>query len=156
MKIFFTFSLVPVFICLFSFNGFSQWSTNPAVNNVICNLSGEQAIPKIATCANGDTYVGYFSNESGNYDVRLQRLDALGNILWAPNGILISSNPQETWLTDWDMTCDAADHAILAFNDIRTGNTTWWPIASPLREILYGVPTASCCRTVRPSTFHQK
>ncbi len=123
MKIFFTFSLVPVFICLFSFNGFSQWSTNPAVNNVICNLSGEQAIPKIATCANGDTYVGYFSNESGNYDVRLQRLDALGNILWAPNGILISSNPQETWLTDWDMTCDAADHAILAFNDIRTGNT---------------------------------
>ena len=109
--------------CLLSISGFSQWSTNPAVNNAICNLAGEQAIPKIATCANGDTYIGYFSNETGNYDVRLQRLDALGNILWAPNGILISSHSQETWLTDWDMTCDVANHAILAFNDIRTGNT---------------------------------
>lgn len=105
------------------FDSEAQWSTNPAMNNVICNLSGEQAIPKIATCPNGDTYIGYFSNEAGNYNVRLQRLDAQGNILWAPNGILISSHPQETWLTDWDMTCDASNHAILAFNDIRTGNT---------------------------------
>ena len=117
---------LPVMLLLFlltSLNGFSQWSTNPAVNNTICGLSGEEAIPKIATCPNGDTYIGYFSNESGNYNVRLQRLDALGNILWVPNGILISTHSQETWLTDWDMTCDGANHAILAFNDIRTGNT---------------------------------
>ena len=119
----------PILILLFlglllsEITGFAQWSTNPAVNNAICTLSGEQAIPKVATCPNGDTYIGFFSNEAGNYNVRLQRLDALGNILWAPNGILISANPQETWLTDWDMTCDAANHAILAFNDIRTGNT---------------------------------
>ncbi|MFZ4522355.1 MAG: hypothetical protein ACOYNC_11660 [Bacteroidales bacterium] len=123
MKTLKSFFLLLVSFCLLSLHGVSQWSTNPAVNNVICSLSGEQAIPKIATCSNGDTYIGYFSNEGGNYNVRLQRLDALGNILWAPNGILISSNPQETWLTDWDMTCDAANHAILAFNDIRTGNT---------------------------------
>jgi hypothetical protein len=103
---------------------FAQWSTNPAVNNQICGLSGEQAIPKIATCANGDTYIGYFSNESGNYDVRLQRLDAQGNILWASDGILISANPQNTWLTDWDMTCDNDNHCILAFNDIRSSGNT--------------------------------
>lgn len=101
----------------------AQWSTNPAVNNAICTLGGEQAIPKIATCSNGDTYIGYFSNESGNYNVRLQRLNAAGNIQWAADGILISNHPQETWLTDWDMTCDGANHAILVFNDIRTGNT---------------------------------
>lgn len=101
----------------------AQWSTNPAVNNIICNLAGEQAIPKIATCTNGDSYIGYFSSESGNYNVRLQRLDALGNILWTAGGILISAHSQETWLTDWDMTCDAANHAILAFNDIRAGGT---------------------------------
>jgi len=101
----------------------AQWSTDPAVNNNICNLDGEQVIPKIATCPNGDTYIGFFSSEGGNYNVRLQRLDVQGNILWAQNGILISDNTQETWLTDWDMTCDAANHAILAFNDIRSGNT---------------------------------
>ncbi len=115
--------LFAVACCLLPVASFSQWSTNPAVNNAICTLTGEQAIPKIATCSNGDTYIGYFSNESGNYNVRLQRLDAAGNTLWASNGILISGHPQETWLTDWDMTCDGSNHAILVFNDIRTGNT---------------------------------
>ncbi|MBM3405135.1 MAG: T9SS type A sorting domain-containing protein [Bacteroidetes bacterium] len=102
----------------------AQWSTNPAVNNIICNLAGEQAIPKVAVCANGDTYFGYFSSEGGNYNVRLQKLDVQGNILWVANGILISNHPQNTWLTDWDMTCDASNHAILAFNDIRSGGNT--------------------------------
>jgi hypothetical protein len=98
-----------------------QWSTNPATNNPISTATGEQAIPKIATCPNGDSYIGFFSFESGNYNVRLQRLDAQGNILWENNGILISSHPQMTWLTDWDMTADNANHAILAFQDIRNG-----------------------------------
>ncbi len=100
-----------------------QWSTSAAVNNAICTLSGEQAIPKVAVCPNGDTYIGYFSNESGNYNVRLQRLDMAGNTMWAADGILVSGHPQETWLTDWDMCADPANHAILVFNDIRTGNT---------------------------------
>jgi hypothetical protein len=115
-------SLMFLFLMV-AFTSNAQWSTNPAINNIICNLSGEQAIPKVATCLNGDTYIGYFSSEGGNYNVRLQRLDVQGNLLWAANGILISNNPQETWLTDWDMTCDNANHAILVFNDIRTGNT---------------------------------
>ena len=89
----------------------AQWSNNPAINNAICTLPGEDAIPKIATCPNGDTYIGYFASESGNYNVRLQRLDQLGNQLWAANGILISAHPQETWLTDWDMTCDEIGRA---------------------------------------------
>lgn len=116
-------NLALLLYAMLPFTLIAQWSTNPAVNNVICNLSGEQAIPKVATCANGDTYVGYFSNEGGNYDVRLQRLDVQGNLMWAANGIMISSHPQQTWLTDWDMTCDIANHCILAFNDIRTGNS---------------------------------
>ena len=97
----------------------SQWSTNPAVNNPINTMAGEQAIPKVATCPNGDTYIAFFSNESGNYNVRMQRLDAQGNELWETNGIMISDNPQMSWLTDWDMTVDNANHAILTFQDVR-------------------------------------
>ncbi|HNY01057.1 MAG TPA: carboxypeptidase-like regulatory domain-containing protein [Bacteroidales bacterium] len=123
MKNFILLLFIPVACCLLPVASFPQWSSNPAVNNAICTLSGEQAIPKVATCANGDTYIGYFSSESGNYNVRLQRLDAAGNALWAADGILISSKPQDSWLTDWDMTCDGSNHAILVFNDIRTGNT---------------------------------
>ncbi len=97
----------------------AQWSSDPAQNNAICDLTGEQAIPKVVTGPTGDTYFGWFSNDSSNYDVRLQRLDSQGNELWDHNGILISGHPAMTWLTDWDMTVDADNHAILTFQDIR-------------------------------------
>jgi len=83
-------------------------------------LSGEEAIPKIATCSNGDTYIASFSN-NGNYNVRMQRLNAQGIPQWADDGILISDNPQDSWLTDWDICADNANHAILVFPDIRNG-----------------------------------
>ncbi len=97
----------------------AQWSNDSALNNAICDLNGEQAIPKVVTGPTGDTYIGFFSNDSGNYDVRLQRLDSQGNEIWDHNGILISDNPAMSWLTDWDMTVDADNHAILVFQDIR-------------------------------------
>lgn len=111
--------LIMVFPLILPFLASAQWSTDPGVNNPINITAGEQAIPKIATCPNGDTYIGFFSMESGNYNVRLQRLDAIGNPLWTTGGILISSHPQMTWLTDWDMAADDDNHCILAFQDIR-------------------------------------
>ncbi|MBS4056348.1 MAG: carboxypeptidase regulatory-like domain-containing protein [Bacteroidales bacterium] len=99
----------------------AQWSTDPNVNNIICSLGGEQAIPKIVTCPNGDTYIGYFSNEGGNYNIRLQRLNNQGVAMWAADGLLISNNQSDTWLTDWDMTCDNTSYAILTWQDIRNG-----------------------------------
>ncbi len=110
-----------------------QWSSNPAVNNGINTAAGEQAIPKVVTGPDSYTYIGFFSNEGGNYNVRLQRLDPQGNPQWASGGILVSSHPQMTWLTDWDMTVDNANHAILAFQDIRNGgnnNVVVYRIAS--------------------------
>jgi hypothetical protein len=113
--------LLPLLVAFIPLVSLSQWSTDPAVNNPINILSGEQAIPKIATCPNGDTYIASFSSESGNYNVRMQRLNAQGVPQWTTNGILISDNPQDSWLTDWDMTADNANHAILVFPDIRNG-----------------------------------
>ncbi len=114
--IFFVLMMAIVFSALFA-----QWSNDPAQNNAICDLAGEQAIPKVVNGPTGNTYIGFFSNDSGNYDVRLQRLDFSGNELWDHNGILISDNPAMSWLTDWDMTVDADNHAILIFQDIRNG-----------------------------------
>ena len=118
----------------------SQWSDDPAQNNAICDLGGEQAIPKVATSPTGDTYVGWFSNDSGNYDVRLQRLDSQGNEIWDHNGILISDNPAMSWLTDWDMTVDQDNHAILTFQDIRNqGNNNIYAYRiSPEGDFVWG------------------
>jgi hypothetical protein len=116
-----------------------QWSDNPAINNAIALLTGEQAIPKIATCPNGDTYIGFFSNETGNYNVKLQRLDSQGNPLWADNGILISSHSSMTWLTDWDMAADISNHCILTWQDIRNGNNNTYAYRiSPEGNFVWG------------------
>jgi len=110
-----------VFFLMFPLLAVSQWSTDPGINNPIITLTGEQAISKIATCPNGDSYIASFSSEGGNYNVRMQRLDPQGNEVWETNGMLISNHPQMSWLTDWDMTADNSNHAILTFQDIRNG-----------------------------------
>lgn len=97
----------------------AQWSDDPSVNNPICTLNGEQNVPKAVPCPDGSVYVSWFSNDSGNYDVRLQRLDSQGNLLWQQDGIVVSDHPQMTWLTDWDLVTDMQGNAILAFQDVR-------------------------------------
>jgi len=126
-----------LFFC--SISVFAQWSTDPTENNPIGLASGEEAIPKVATSESGTTYIAWFSNESGNYNVRLQKLDVFGNILWDSTGLLVSAHPAMTWLTDWDMTIDHEDHAILTFQDIRNGdNDVFAYRISPDGDFLYG------------------
>ena len=98
---------------------FAQWSTDPNVNLMICDLNGEQALAKIAMTSDGGCYISWFDTRSGAYNVYLQRLDPLGYKMWAPDGLLISNNPQDTWLTDYDLICDQNDNAVLVFSDIR-------------------------------------
>ncbi len=124
---------------LFSFQLMAQWATDAAENTAINLAPGEQAIPKVATSENGTTYVSWFSSEGGNYNVRLQKLDVLGDKLWADDALLISDNEAMSWLTDWDMAIDQDDHAILVFQDIRTGpNNIYAYRISPGGEFVWG------------------
>ena len=101
----------------------AQWSSNPAVNLTVCDTTGEQALAKIGSTSDGGCYISWFDNRSGSYAVYLQRLDPLGNKLWAPNGLLISNNPQSSSLVDYDLMVDADDNAVLVFTDTRnSGN----------------------------------
>jgi hypothetical protein len=100
---------------------FGQWPTSPDTNLVICDRTGEQTLPKVRTTPDGGCYISWYDNSSGNYDMYLQRLDMNGVPQWPANGLLISNHPQETWITDYDMTVDSEGTAVLAFNDIRDG-----------------------------------
>jgi hypothetical protein len=114
--------ILPAMIMAISANiAFAQWPPYPDSNLVICDRSGEQTIPKIAASSDGGCYVSWYDHSSGNYDVYMQRLDGNGNIQWAEGGLLISNNPQDTWLTDYDLVVDQNDYAIVVFNDIRAG-----------------------------------
>lgn len=133
----FNLSFILIFVILTT--TFAQWSSNPNENTALSLASGEQAIPKIATSDNGTSYVSWFSNEEGNYNVRLQKLDVYGNFQWDSVGLLISNHPAMTWLTDWDMTIDQDEYAILTFQDIRNGNNDVFAYRiSPDGEFVWG------------------
>jgi hypothetical protein len=118
---------------------FAQWSNEPNQNTAIAIATGEQVIPKVAVHPDGTTYVCWFSQEAGNYNVRLQKLDIFGNKLWADAGMLISNNPSMSWLTDWDMTVDHSGYAVLVFQDIRTGSNNIYAYRiSPEGEFVWG------------------
>ncbi len=128
-------------ICFTAFvNSYSQWTNDAANNSVISNASGDQATPKIATTSDGGSYVTWFDNRGGTYAVYLQKFDKHGVALFAANGLLISNNPQNTSLQDFNIDVDASDNAVIVFTDRRNG-TPLNPFAyliSPSGVFLWG------------------
>jgi hypothetical protein len=72
------FIIVLLFISLLLF---PEWSDDPAFNNNISELIGDQTIPKTAQNPDGSCYIGWWSNDTGNYNMQLQYLDPAGNIV---------------------------------------------------------------------------
>jgi hypothetical protein len=101
----------------------AQWSADPMQNLGIAVADGDQALPKIEATSDGGCYISWFDNRSGSYCVYMQRLNALGEAQWAPNGMLISDHPQMSWLVDYDMTVDQNDNAVVVFSDMRNGTS---------------------------------
>jgi hypothetical protein len=111
--------LIVLLLFCFSSNSFAQWSSDPSVNLQICDVTGDQALPKVASTSDDGCYISWFDNRNGSYAVYLQRLDHLGNKLWDPNGLLISNNPQSSSLVDWAISTDDQNNAIVTFTDTR-------------------------------------
>ena len=59
---------------------------------MICDVTGEQVLPKISLTSDGGCYIAWFDTRTGNYNVYLQRLDPAGNKMFATDGLLISDN----------------------------------------------------------------
>lgn len=111
-----------LFLTLFVSSSYSQWSVDPNTNLPVCVQSGDQPLPKVAVTSDGGCYISWFDHRGSNYDMYLQRLNANGVPQFAANGILISNNPQNTSLVDYDMITDDSNNAIIAFTDIRGGS----------------------------------
>jgi hypothetical protein len=119
----------------------AQWPDDPAVNLAIADRPAEQVVPKIASTSDGGCYVCWFDLASGNYDVYLQHLDNQGNEVWEHNGILVSDNPQNSSLVDWDLIADSQDNAVIVFTDARNGSDldVYAYKVSPAGDQLWGV-----------------
>ncbi len=117
------FALTMLLICGFSIKSNAQWSSDPAANLQVCDVTGDQALPKIASTTDGGCYIAWFDNRNGSYAVYLQRLDALGNKLWTSDGMLISDNTQSSSLVDWAIASDNHNNAIVTFTDTRDNDS---------------------------------
>jgi len=100
----------------------AQWPDDASANLSIADLSGSQVQAKLRVAPDGGAYVSWFDNNSGGYDVTLQRLDAEGNELWAHNGIVIADRSFSS-TQDYDLDIDTAGNALLTFRDDRLGGT---------------------------------
>ncbi len=117
----------------------AQWTDDPLVNSIVNNLTGSQAVPHIAYDASGNFYIGFYSNETGNYNIRLQYFNFQGVAQWASEGLLVSNHTQNSWVTDWAMTTDNTGNCVMAFNDVRNGNADVFAYAiSPSGSFLWG------------------
>jgi len=100
-----------------------QFTNNSALNVVIQDQAGsEQATPLISSRDDGGAYISWFDQSSGSYVLRMQRLDAAGNKLWGPQGVVVSNATQSTALFRYDLKTDNLGNAVVAFQDERTGS----------------------------------
>ena len=135
------FRILVVIVMTLAIGGvFSQWNSNTGVNTLVCDTIGEQSVTKLALCPDGTTYYSWFDNRGGSYAVYLQRLDANGVRMFPAAAVLVSGNPQNSSLVDWDMIADNNNNAIITFTDIRNGGSInpFAYMVSPAGTMMWG------------------
>ena len=77
-------------------SGVVQWTANGVA---ICTATGDQALPKLAPDGTNPTsgaIITWQDYSSGsNYDIYAQRVDALGNVLWTTNGVIVCAATED-------------------------------------------------------------
>jgi hypothetical protein len=129
---------IPLSLLLLAGPAAGQWSNDPALNLALADRANDQVQPKIVGTSDGGCYISWFDNATGGYDVYLQRLDARGYEQWPHNGILIADRSYG-WTTDYGLAVDAANNALLTYNDDRVnGDQIGCNKISPAGTLLWG------------------
>ena len=118
----------------------ASWPSDVLKNLKINDIFDEQIQPLVAASPDGGCYISWFDRSTGSYRLFLQKLDARGNFLWGKDGLLVSEQKQDTWLTSYDMIADSKGNVIITFADIRNNdiqNVYAYKI-SPDKQFLWG------------------
>ncbi|MBN1971255.1 MAG: T9SS type A sorting domain-containing protein [Candidatus Delongbacteria bacterium] len=112
---------VLVSILLIVISLYSGWSNDPTVNTQVSLGSSDKAIPKVRFGSDNFYYITWFQSNTSGYALYAQKYDENGNEQWTVGGVVVSDEPQETWLTDYDMEIHPEGGFVVVFPDIRDG-----------------------------------
>jgi len=109
-----------LFVCLVhTLPSFAQWNPNTSVNLELAALP--VADMQSLTTSSGKTWIAFYHQNAGNYDMRAQLLDVNGVKLLGPNGVLVSNKVSGTATYVFNICKDASDNLIIGFQDQRNG-----------------------------------
>ena len=115
-------TLLMAFLVFLGINAKAQWTDNTSINTLVAESeSGD--MQSIGT-SEGKTYVVFWKTVAAptNYELRLQVLDAFGNLTLGPDGILVSDNlPMSTYTVMWTLEVDSDDNLYIGVTG--TGNS---------------------------------
>ncbi len=115
------FTTILVILLFFSQPVFAQWTDDSSQNTPVIVTDGDNVQPKFVQASDGTMFVSWLGSVGGTYNVYLQRIDEDGNLMWDENGLLVA-NRSFTSTTEYGLTVDTQDHAVLAFRDDRFGD----------------------------------
>jgi hypothetical protein len=94
----------------------ANWSSDPTSNLLVAQHhdGGGETQPHIVASADGGFYISWV-DYGATSSIRLQRLDAGGNAVWGPAGILVYAR-NEGFTYDYGLSVDTAGNAVLAFD----------------------------------------
>ncbi|MBA2249085.1 MAG: hypothetical protein H0W12_02715, partial [Chitinophagaceae bacterium] len=114
--------ITSVLILLANHFVFSQWNTNPAINNLISNAANRQFVQRSVSDGKGGAIITWMDYDGTNniYKVYAQSISATGIIKWATNGIAVCTNTAAQKFPQ--IISDNKGGAIIIWLDYR-GNT---------------------------------
>jgi len=108
-----------LFILALSNTAYTQWSTDPNINNPICTTVNDQTYPLIISDGSGGAIIVWTDEHGVNSDIYAQRIDANGIVRWTADGVAIcTAVNNQSYPT---IISDGSGGAIIAWNDNRSG-----------------------------------
>jgi hypothetical protein len=92
---------------------YSQWNPNTFLNLAVSSLNGDDL--QTATTSDGKTWIAFYSNNGGNYDMRAQLLDVNGNKLLGPDGMLVSNQTSGSATFVFNVCIDGNNSLIIGY-----------------------------------------
>lgn len=122
-----------LFILLSPLTTLAQWNTNTSVNLEISSLATADMVS--VPTSDGKTWIAFYHENTGNYDMRAQLIDENGYKLLGPDGILVSNQSSGTAIFVFNACVDNQNNLIIGCQDQRTGS---------MKAVLYKIsPTGS-------------